>query len=505
MPELPATILERADDGGDGRTVEIRIMPWGQVADTPEGREAFERGAFAGTDPGRVTIESQRHGGTLVGRGVALEEREDAAYLAARISETPAGDELLTLIRDGVISDASVSYKPVKTARRKGVLNRQAVDLWRVAIVERGTYPGAGVLAIRSQSEDLNVTDETEITEANPPPDLSPLLERMEKLDDKIVQLQARAAVPPVADPEYVAHSLGELLRRTLDEPLLNRALADQLSSENPGLLPKAVINNMVGLINRGRRTINAFGGPGALPDKGMTVNWPRLTTALTGLIAAQSTDKAAVVSAKVSFGEGTSAIVTYAGGSDISKQLIRRSQPPYLEAYARAMTIAWSNVTNAAFSAAVYAGGTGTEPWVATGDTDASKFVAALVQASVEVEIATGQPAEFAVLAPDLFAKVAGILGSKSVNPTNAPGTANAAQLVINVSGLPVYNESALAASTGYASNSQAAQWLEDPVGAPAQIAVDDAEKIGENIAYWSLGAAPIYIPAGIVKFTVT
>ncbi len=503
MSEIPATIRERGE--GDGRSVEIRIMPWGEVAETPDGREMFERGAFSGVNPGRVTIESQRHGGTLVGRGSDLVEHDDAAYLHARISETPAGDELLTLIRDGVVSEASVSFKPVKTARRKGVLVRQAVDLWRVAILERGSYPGAAVVAVRGKSEDTAVVDEQEITEAIPPPDLSPILQRIEQLDNKVVQLQARAAVPAAPTPEYVAHSLGELLRRTVDEPLLNRALADNLSSENTGLLPKAALDTLVGLINRGRRTINAFGGPRALPDTGMTVAWPKLNTALTGLVAAQSAEKAEIASAKVTFTEATSAIVTYAGGSDISKQLIRRSSPPYLEAYARALTIAWSNVTNAAFSAAVYAGGTGTQGWVATGDTTGSAFVTALVNASVTCEVTTGQPAEFVILAPGLFASVAAVFAQKSVNPQSVGGTGTAAGLVVNVSGVPVISESALATNTGYVSNSLAAAWLEDPVGAPAQIVVEDAAKVGENHAYWSLGAAPIFIPGGIVKLTVT
>src|SRR4029453_4155086 len=99
---IPATLRERADS--DGRTVEVRIMPWDTVVDTPEGKESFPRGAFAEVNPPAATTEPQRHGGTLVGRGDSLVEHDDAAYLFARVSETPAGDELLTLIRDGVVT-----------------------------------------------------------------------------------------------------------------------------------------------------------------------------------------------------------------------------------------------------------------------------------------------------------------------------------------------------------------------------------------------------------------
>ena len=46
-------------------------------------------------------------------------------------------------------------------------------------------------------------------------------------------------------------------------------------------------------------------------------------------LVGEQTVEKADVTSVKVSFKKASVPIKTYAGGSDISWQLIRRSQPP--------------------------------------------------------------------------------------------------------------------------------------------------------------------------------
>jgi hypothetical protein len=52
-------------DGGDGRTLHGPVLPWGVEARVVDrGRlvvETFERGALAGTDPGRVPCPSRRH------------------------------------------------------------------------------------------------------------------------------------------------------------------------------------------------------------------------------------------------------------------------------------------------------------------------------------------------------------------------------------------------------------------------------------------------------------
>lgn len=535
MSDIRAEILERADspgEGGDGRTVALRIMPWGQIAETPEGRETFERGAFAGVDPTRVTVESQRHGGVLVGRGYALEELEDAAYLHTRISQTGAGDELLTLIQDGVVTEASVAFLPIKTARRKGVLVRQAADLRRVAILERGSYQGAGVVAVRSAPEVQTVVDTLELPAPANDADVAirtaiePLLERMGGFDTRITQLAAQQSVPPPSDrPEsWQTRTLGDLLLRSLEDThareqrdspstfaraiadayhtLRERALLDQITTPNTGLIPPAHLTEAVGIINEGRPTVEAFGGARSLPETGMDLDWPQLVPLAGRAIAEQVAQKTEVVSRVVSFTRGATPIRTYAGASDISVQLIRRSSPSYRELYAQVMLAEYARVTEDVFQDAILAAaGIGTIDYDPAADTDGKLFRAALFAASVKVKRATGAPATAVVASEDLFLKIGTSSGvvDPGAGPSNAVGTASARSLEVTISGITVILGGLdMPAGTAVAGNGRAASWYED---GPFTIEAPDAAKLGVNVAYWGLGATAVKIPAGIIK----
>jgi HK97 family phage prohead protease len=154
-----ATLALREDS--DGRTIEGPLLPWGVEARVYDrGRlvvETFERGALAGTDPARVplTATHPRDAGTLpIGVTVELEERDDAAWGAWRVSKTTLGEEVLELARDGVPLGLSVGFLEVSGGsrwspdRRRVTRTRAALD--HVAVVRVAAYAGAGVVGVRS-------------------------------------------------------------------------------------------------------------------------------------------------------------------------------------------------------------------------------------------------------------------------------------------------------------------------------------------------------------------
>jgi uncharacterized protein len=157
--QYPATLQLR--DGGDGRTIEGPLLPWGVEARVLDrGRlvvETFERGALADADPARVplTATHPRDNQTLpIGVTVELEERADAAYGAWRVSKTALGDEVLSLAADGVPLGLSVGFVEVpggsrwSADRRRVTRTRAALD--HVAVVRVGAYAGAGVQGVRA-------------------------------------------------------------------------------------------------------------------------------------------------------------------------------------------------------------------------------------------------------------------------------------------------------------------------------------------------------------------
>jgi HK97 family phage prohead protease len=154
-----ATLAVR--DGGDGRTLEGPLLPWGvEAVVLDRGRrvtEVFERGALHDVDPARVplTATHPRDAQTLpIGVTVELEERADAAWGAWRVSRTALGDEVLELARDGVPLGLSVGFMEVPGGSRwspdRRRVTRTRAQLDHVAVVRRAAYVGAAVAAVRA-------------------------------------------------------------------------------------------------------------------------------------------------------------------------------------------------------------------------------------------------------------------------------------------------------------------------------------------------------------------
>jgi HK97 family phage prohead protease len=147
-------------DNSDGRTLVGPLLPWGvraRVVD--QGRlvtETFERGALAGTDPGKVplTCTHPRDSATLpIGRTLTIEDRADAAWGEWLVSDTMIGNEVLALARDGVPLGLSVGFAEIpggsrwSADRQRVTRTRAALD--HVAIVRVPAYEGAGVVGVR--------------------------------------------------------------------------------------------------------------------------------------------------------------------------------------------------------------------------------------------------------------------------------------------------------------------------------------------------------------------
>lgn len=164
----PDLAIRSAGKGGDGRTIEGIAVPYG----TPQRIdstlvEQFARGAFNAqlNAPNRVRFsrEHMSYGGALIGRAVEL--RDDAAGLwaAFRVSATPAGDEALTLVEDGVLDELSIGFRTRQDRRLPdGTIERVRAHLVETSLVLEGAYGrGALVSAVREAQDTLDVTQAT--------------------------------------------------------------------------------------------------------------------------------------------------------------------------------------------------------------------------------------------------------------------------------------------------------------------------------------------------------
>jgi len=284
------------------------------------------------------------------------------------------------------------------------------------------------------------------------------------------------------------------------DGTRLSMVLADQITANNPGVLPPTWLADVAGIIDRGRPAVTAFGGPGDAGDTGMTINWPYYDGDPSVLVNVQATEKTEVTTGRVDIKSANAALKTYAGASDISYQLLKRSSPSYRELYARLLAIAFAIRTDTVFSADLLAGGTPGPSW--DGESLAS-LTAALFDASAAVDDALGSPASIVLAAPDVFRLIGNLEGlvPATYGTQNVGGTAQASTLTVAVSGLTITNARNLAAGSLIVSGDGAAKWRED---GPYPIEAEDVAVLGRDVGIWGMGATTIASPAAVQTITV-
>ncbi|MFE7804129.1 HK97 family phage prohead protease [Streptomyces sp. NPDC057430] len=159
--------LVSADGAADRRTIFGIVCPFNQVVEIRDSYggylERFAAGAFRKTinEAGaRVKLLRGHDARSLpVGRAVELREQPNGLYGAFRVAETAAGDELLTLVRDGVADAFSVGFRPIREREQRTdsgmIVVRTEVQLMEVSVVALGAYPSALIAGIRSADSGL--------------------------------------------------------------------------------------------------------------------------------------------------------------------------------------------------------------------------------------------------------------------------------------------------------------------------------------------------------------
>lgn len=202
--ERPFLVREfvAADLAVEGRTVDVRLVPFGEVArvaDPPDWREYREEwlpGAFDHQLNAANRIHARyghsRHAIDVVGHGITLRSEADGYHVSAKIHQTPQGETALELLRDGALPCVSLEARPTRTQRTKdGVVQRVKAHLTGFAFCQQGAFAGAKVLAIREQPE--TILDEDML-----PVDIDPA--RLERLRAQGIALPSRYQAHPATD-----------------------------------------------------------------------------------------------------------------------------------------------------------------------------------------------------------------------------------------------------------------------------------------------------------------
>jgi phage head maturation protease len=366
------------------REIDIRLMQWGATAETLQGPETFNRTAFDGTNPEDVILTAPEHeirfglgqdGRPVlrrvpVGVGTRYEARDDGPHMRFRVAKTPAGDDTLALIEARVLRHASVEISEVpggtvyerSGSRRLRIHNR--VALKGVTTTYQPAYSGADVLAARSQEGDGPVSETVTAPDTGAQPDTAAVVagvvdqllpqiqarsvdptEALDKIIDRLekVEEQARMAIDIPATPQdgppddfHTGDWMNLVLRvmsgdRVPQKEIEARVAADLVTSDNLGVIPPMFTGDVRETIDTSRPFLESTRRLN-LPRAGMQLTVPVITTRPT--VGVQENEKDELASTATAIDPANFNPTSIGGYGDISLQLLKRSDPSYLELY---------------------------------------------------------------------------------------------------------------------------------------------------------------------------
>jgi uncharacterized protein len=498
-------LFEIREDSANGDIVGTGhglAVPYGTETKIGGLRESFAPGAFDVNDVIGKPL-AYRHG-EPIGRITGAESREDGLYIDFDIVNTAQGRDAAVLARTDSIKGLSVGFISARSAMSKArdMITHTAANLLEVSLTPYPAYATAGVSSIREEEGEPNMS-ETMDTEATVSVDQE-AREAVAQLRETVKGIEARAFTAEPVHPLAAYRTFGEYSKAVLAGEIESRALTDQITDNNPGVMPPTFIQDVKGIIDLGRRVITAMGTETA-PAAGMEINWPYYSGDLTAIVSQQATEKSEVNSVRIDLAKGTATLDTYSAASDISYQLLQRSSPAYLDAHNRIMAASYSAVTDRQFTDDLWNQGTGLQDYDYAADTDGSGFRQAIFEASVTVEDATGAPASAVFVSTEVFKSIGGwsTFQPEPYTVQNVSGVATASTLRVNVSGLQVIRAKWLDTGIAYnaiVSNGAAAKWIED---GPRLATAENVGQLGRDVAIYGYAASGVYLPAGVVRVT--
>jgi HK97 family phage prohead protease/HK97 family phage major capsid protein len=489
------------------RTVTGIAVPYGQDANIGGAYvERFTRGAIDSIEDVKLFYGHEEP----IGKVVEGRDTDNGFEIVAKVSQTARGEEVLTLMRDGVLNKFSVGFVPVESERDGQTITRTKVALKEVSVVPFPAYSGATITEVREEQETPEPTEslieqESETME-NIELDVRTALDEVAELRRVVEAGMTVNSAPAVIGGEI--RSYGEFAQRMVKGDSAAVELARAASTSADTVLLPGWLGYIDNLIANNRPTVSAF-SRGALPAAGLTVEYAQVS-ANTLAVAAQSAENAALSFGNISIDTTSASVVTYGGYTSMSKQTVERSSVNYLDTALRALSIQYAKATNTALVSALAALDFTGKVFDADGGT-ASSLAEGIANASAYIYEQTGLRPEFILADPDAYVTIVKtaasdgrLLLSANGDGSNTIGGANIPGLSASIFGLPVVVDPALASGTVYLANSAAVQTLES-AGAPVRLSDGDITTLTDSISVYGYMAIIKPFLGALVKLDVT
>ena len=500
--EFQARLVETEE-----RTIVGLAVPYGQEIDlTGNTKERFEAGAIQTIEDVKLFYGHEEP----IGKVLEGRDTEEGFEIVARISDTVRGNEVYTLLQDGVLNRFSVGFFPVKDRKEGQTIVRELVDLKEVSVVPFPAFEGAKITEVRSESE----TEEVEEVAETPNETESETMENIEldvrTVQDEVAELRRVIEAGQTVTAAPATHkfrSQGEFAKALLVGDEDAKALARAASTSADTVALPGFLGYIDNLIDTNRPALSAF-SRAALPAAGLTVEYAQVS-ANTLAVGVQDPENEALSFGNLTIDSVSANVITYGGYTEMSKQTIQRSSVNYLDTALRALSIAYANATNAALISVVQGLSYTGKVFDVSAGTSAA-LIAGLTDASTYIFKNSGLRPEAIVCGTTAFKFLLSVQGEDGrpvvlVNGAgvNNIGSANVPGLSGQIMGLPIIVDPAMTATKAYVANSAAVQTLES-AGAPVRLSAEDVTTLTDAISVYGYMAITVPFAAAIVELDV-
>ena len=338
------------------RTIVGTVVPYNVAGSTSLGPVVFLPGSLEAS--GDVKLLLEHDGRRPIGKATGFVDGPDRLVGSFRISQTSTGTDSLIEASDGLRDGLSVGASILEsTVGESGELIVSAARLVEVSLVTTPAYADALVSQVAASGD----------PEPTPPAQDPAPSEEDAPMEETATEVAA-AAVDPSPKVEAAAPNLPYITQnlRAMDgmtagrfakvqleaqsgdhesQNIVRAALADNTTTTGAGLIPTRFLRDIIAVLDDTRPFIDSITRD-ALPDAGMEFKIPRRTQAPS--VAEQAAEGDEVSSTAFELDYLTVDVKTFGGGQRISRQLIERSDPAFLDRLFIEMAAQYAQQTDA-------------------------------------------------------------------------------------------------------------------------------------------------------------
>ena len=439
------------------RTIKGLVVPFAKVGNTSAGPVRFEFGAFGDIDASQIVLNMEHDRTRPLGRGIAGSEEVTPAgiSMAFKIAPTGAGNDALVEASEGLRPAFSIEANVGEYVIEKGVMVVSSAKLEAVAHVTNPAFKDAQISQVAACDPDDQTTEAEQAVEEQPQE--STVEETTAPVADEVTAAAVVHAAAPVAytkprspiktQAHFLEHSIkaqrgnhesAEWIAHAKAEDAKHVNAADDSFTTNPAFKPiqyvSQVVDNQIGA----RGAIDAI-GTRALPNAGMTVSIPKITTSGSVAETAEGAgpSETGIVSSYVD-----ATVKAYKGLQRYSVELFDRADPSFYAAMLDNMRRVYAQATEAAVIAELTSGGTQATATAA----DVDGIVSFVKTETPAAYLATGELATRYIAGTSQWGLLIGAQDSSkrpifsASQPQNAAGEVGTQSLRGNVMGLDLY-----------------------------------------------------------------